>query len=152
MSVYSWGKSEKQQSLQQNCRSVEGGREARLRKYGTHEIANLGSQAVWPRRLKPTEAGSNDGSPSWHEVQLQSPEFRGHYYSLPPSPTPKLTVKQASSKEVLVWGWEVCYTMDSDTGQVEDPGHGPQTLEDQDKGQRSLSEKALRPQASLSWL
>lgn len=70
----------------------------------------------------------------------------------PPSPTPKLTVKQARSKEVLVWGWGVCYTMDSDTGQVEDPGHGPQTLEDQDKGQRSLSEKALRPQASLSWL
>lgn len=34
------------------------------------------------------------------------------------------------------------YAMDADMGQVEDPGHDPHTLENQNKGQRSLSEKA----------
>lgn len=41
---------------------------------------------------------------------------------------------------------------DPDTGQVEDPGHDPQTLEGRDSSQRSLSEKALRPQDSPKWL
>lgn len=41
--------------------------------------------------------------------------------------------------------------MDPDTGQVEDPGHDPQTL-GQDSSQRSLSEKALRLQDSPKWL